>query len=299
VSVCVVGSLAFDTIHTPSGTAEDLLGGSATFFSAAAAYFGEVRLVGVVGEDFPEKYRDELAARHIDLAGLEAKPGRTFRWEGRYSEDMNSRETINVELNTFGEFEPTIPEAYRQADVVFLANAAPKTQLRVLEQIRRPKFVAADTMDLWIETARDDLQELLGKVDALTINDGEARQLTGHTNLYTAAREILGWGPRVVVVKKGEHGAICVTNDGSSALPAYPVERLVDPTGAGDSFAGGLCGYIAERGSMGFAELKRGLAYGTICASYCVQGFSLAGFRNVSREDIDERLERFQAMLAF
>jgi len=299
MSLCVVGSLAFDTIHTPSGSAEEVLGGSATFFAAAAAFFGDVRLVGVGGEDFPDKYRTALSERRIDVTGLETKPGRTFRWEGKYSDDMNTRETIKVELNAFGEFEPTIPEAYRTSSVVFLANAAPRTQLSVLEQVERPKFVACDTMDLWIETARDDLQELLTKVDAITINDGEARELTGRTNLYTAAREILGWGPRAVIIKKGEHGAICVTNDGSSALPAYPVERLVDPTGAGDSFAGGLCGYLADRGAMGLPELKRGLAYGTVCASFCVQGFSLDGFRNVDRAALDQRLDRFQAMLAF
>lgn len=299
MAVTVVGSLAFDTIHTASGTAESVLGGSATFFAAAAAYFGPVRLTGIVGEDFPESFREELRARDIDLAGLETKPGRTFRWEGRYSADMNSRETIAVELNAFGEFEPTIPGAYRESEVVFLANAPPKTQLKVLEQMERPKFVACDTMDLWIETARDDLQALLGKVDCVTINDGEARDLTGHANLYTAARMVLGWGPSAVIVKKGEHGAICVTNDGSSALPAYPVERLVDPTGAGDSFAGGLCGYLAESGDFGLNAIKRGLAYGTICASFAVQGFSLHGFRNVDREDIDRRLDKFRAMLAF
>ena len=198
--VCVVGSLAFDTIHTPSGAATEVLGGSATFFAAAAAYFGPVRLVGVVGEDFPARFRAQLAQRQVDCAGLETKPGRTFRWEGRYSADMNSRETLRVELNAFGEFEPTVPASYRQSEVVFLANAAPRTQRRVLEQMERPRFVAADTMDLWIETAREDLQELLGRIDALTINDGEARQLTGHTNLYTAARTILGWGPRAVIV---------------------------------------------------------------------------------------------------
>jgi sugar/nucleoside kinase (ribokinase family) len=299
MAVTVVGSLAFDTIHTASGSAEDVMGGSATFFAAAAAYFGQVRLVGIVGEDFPEAFRDELKDRDIDVAGLETKPGRTFRWEGKYSDDMNERETLNVELNAFGEFEPTIPEAYRESEVVFLANAAPKTQLKVLEQMERPKFVACDTMDLWIETAWDDLQNLLGKVDCVTINDGEVRDLTGHTNLYTAARMVLGWGPSAVIVKKGEHGAICVTNDGSSALPAYPVERLVDPTGAGDSFAGGLCGYLAEHGDFGLGAMKRGLAYGTICASFAVQGFSLHGFRNVDRDDIDQRLEKFQAMLAF
>lgn len=299
MAVTVVGSLAFDTIHTASGSAEDVMGGSATFFAAAAAYFGQVRLVGIVGEDFPEAFREELKDRDIDVAGLETKPGRTFRWEGKYSADMNERETLNVELNAFGEFEPTIPEAYRESEVVFLANAAPKTQLKVLEQMERPKFVACDTMDLWIETARDDLQNLLGKVDCVTINDGEVRDLTGHTNLYTAARMVLGWGPNAVIVKKGEHGAICVTNDGSSALPAYPIERLVDPTGAGDSFAGGLCGYLAEHGDFGLGAMKRGLAYGTICASFSVQGFSLHGFRNVDRDDIDQRLEKFQAMLAF
>jgi sugar/nucleoside kinase (ribokinase family) len=299
MALTVVGSLAFDTIHTGTGSAENVMGGSATFFAAAAAYFGQVRLVGIVGEDFPDSFRDELTSRDIDCAGLETKPGRTFRWEGKYSDDMNERETINVELNAFGEFEPTIPDAFRESEVVFLANAAPKTQLKVLEQMERPKFVACDTMDLWIETARDDLQTLLAQVDCVTINDGEVRDLTGHTNLYTAARMVLGWGPNAVIVKKGEHGAICVTNDGSSALPAYPVERLVDPTGAGDSFAGGLCGYLAEHGDFGLSSMKRGLAYGTICASFAVQGFSLHGFRNVDRDDIDQRMEKFQAMLAF
>lgn len=297
--VVVVGSLAFDTVHTPSGSARNVLGGSATYFSSAASYFAPVRLVGVVGEDFPAEFRRQLAERRIDCAGLETRPGRTFRWEGQYSDDMNSRETIKVELNAFGEFEPTLPPAYRDSDVVFLANANPKTQAKLLDQVERPRFVACDTMDLWIGTQRDALQALLARVDALTINDQEIRMLTRHTNLYAAARAVLGWGPRAVIVKKGEHGALLMTNDGVVLMPAFPVERLVDPTGAGDTFAGGLCGYVAERGKSGTAELRRGLAYGAVCASFAVQGFSLDGFRGVDRAAIEERLDRFQAMVAF
>ncbi len=299
MSVVVVGSLAFDTVTTPKGKATDVLGGSATYFSVAAAYFAPVRLVGVVGEDFPDGHRKALADRHVDLAGLETKPGRTFRWEGAYSTDMNSRETVSVELNAFGQFEPTIPAAYRDTPYVFLANASPRTQANVLGQMARPRFVVADTMDLWIETQREDLMALLRKVDLLVVNDHELRQLTREGNLFRGAREVLGLGPRAVAVKKGEHGSLLVSRDGVSMLPAYPVETVVDPTGAGDAFAGGLLGYLAERGQTQYSDLRRGLAYGTVVASFAVQGFSLDGFRGVDRALLEERIDRFAAMIAF
>ncbi|MCI0339742.1 MAG: PfkB family carbohydrate kinase [Planctomycetales bacterium] len=299
MSVVVVGSLAFDTVTTPKGKATDVLGGSATYFSVAASYFAPVRLVGVVGEDFPEAHRRVLADRRVDLEGLETKPGRTFRWEGAYSADMNSRETVSVELNAFGQFEPTIPSGYRDTPYVFLANASPRTQAKVLGQMARPRFVVADTMDLWIETQREDLTALLRKVDLLVVNDHELRQFTREGNLFRGAREVLGLGPRAVAVKKGEHGSLLVSRDGVSMLPAYPVESLVDPTGAGDAFAGGLLGYLAERGQTQYSDLRRGLAYGTVVASFAVQGFSLDGFKGVDRALIEERLDRFAAMIAF
>jgi len=251
----------------------------------------------VVGEDFPQEHLDLLARRPIDLAGLQRVPGRTFRWHGRYVGDMSAAETVDVQLNVFGEFEPDIPEAFRQSEFVFLANGSPRLQRHVLEQMERPRFAVADTMNLWIETARDDLLELLKKVDGLVLNDGEARQLTRVSNLITAGREILGLGPRAVVIKKGEHGALLLTDEHVAAMPAHPTAVVRDPTGAGDSFAGGMMGYLARAGDVSAASLKRAIARGVVVASFCGEAFSLGRFQGLEWDDIVQRVAQYRDML--
>jgi len=297
LSLLVVGSIALDSVETPHGEASETLGGSAVYFAYAASFFGPVRLVGVVGEDFPQEHLDLLARRPIDLAGLQRVPGRTFRWHGRYVGDMSAAETVDVQLNVFGEFEPDIPEAFRQSEFVFLANGSPSLQRHVLEQMERPRFAVADTMNLWIETARDDLLELLKKVDGLVLNDGEARQLTRVSNLITAGREILGLGPRAVVIKKGEHGALLLTDEHVAAMPAHPTAVVRDPTGAGDSFAGGMMGYLARAGDVSAASLKRAIARGVVVASFCVEAFSLGRFQGLEWDDIVQRVAQYRDML--
>ena len=261
MSLLVVGSTAFDTVETPHGTAADCLGGSSTYFCLAARLFTQPRLVSVVGDDFPAKHRALLAERGVDLAGLETKPGKTFRWHGRYSSDMNSRDTIDVQLNVFGDFQPKVPQSFRSTPFVFLANGAPATQASVLDQVDKPKFVVADTMDLWIEHHRDGLLALLPRLDGLIVNDSEVKQLTGKGNLIQAGRAVLAMGPKLVIVKKGEHGSFVFSNFFHYALPAYPTESVVDPTGAGDSFAGGFMGYLATCDSVSVWNLKRAIAY--------------------------------------
>jgi sugar/nucleoside kinase (ribokinase family) len=289
--VLVVGSTAFDTIETPSGRREACLGGSATYFSLAARLFTKVKLVSVVGEDFPDEYRELLRSHGVDLEGLEVKPGKTFSWSGRYSADMNSRETVDVQLNTFGDFEPNVPASYADSRFVFLANGAPRTQLAVLDQVPDTAFSVADTMNLWIDTARADLDLLLGRVDGLILNDEEARMLTGETNLIRAGREVLTRGPKLVILKKGEHGAFLFSNYFQYALPAYPTDEVVDPTGAGDSFAGGFMGFLAECDSLSLWNMKRAMAYGTVCASLNVEGFGVDRLAAVDRGVLERRYE--------
>ena len=298
MSLVVVGSIAFDSVETPSGRADDILGGSATYFAYAASFFTAVRLVGVVGTDFPPAYRDLLESRDIDLAGLEVAEGRTFRWSGAYADDMNTRTTRSVDLNVFGEFDPKIPEAFRDSELVFLANGSPQVQLRVLDQITRPRLTVADTMNLWIETTRDQTLELMRRVDGMVLNDEEAVMLTGRRNLVAEGRRVLGMGPKFVVVKKGEHGSLLVTPTGVSALPAYPTDRVVDPTGAGDSFAGAMMGYLATQSVFDEARLRKAIAYGSVVASFNVEDFSLNRFQEIARDDIDRRLAEYAAMLA-
>jgi len=293
MSLLVVGSLAFDSVETPYGKVENVLGGSAVFFSYAASFFTEVRVVGVVGKDFPDAFRDILRERPIDISGVKEVDGKTFRWSGAYEGDMNQAETRHVELNVLGEFEPEVPEQFADSDFVFLANASPSVQMRVLESVKFPKFAVADTMNYWIENDRDDLLELLKRVDGLVLNDGEARMLTGVANLIAAAKKISAMGPRYVIVKKGEHGSLLVSEHGVFVLPAYPLEEVKDPTGAGDSFAGGMMGYLASVGYVSQMELKRAIAYGTICASFDVEDFSLNRLRQIDREDIDQRYREF------
>lgn len=297
MSLIVVGSIAFDSVETPTGRADDVLGGSATYFSYAASFFGPVRLVGVVGDDFPPAYREMLEQRHVDTAGLEIAPGKTFRWRGSYQGAMNAAETLAVELNVFGSFDPKLPEKFRDSELVFLANGSPQIQGRVLDQVRRPRLVVADTMNYYIDTAREPLIKLMSRVDGMVLNDEEARMLTGITNLVAAGRRVLAWGPKFVVIKKGEHGAMLVTPTGVATLPAYPTDRVVDPTGAGDSFAGGMMGYLATQSDFNEARLRRAMAYGTVVASFNVEDFSLGRFQQIGREDIDRRLEEYVKML--
>jgi sugar/nucleoside kinase (ribokinase family) len=298
MSLIVVGSIAFDSVETPAGRADDVLGGSATYFSYAASFFTPVRLVGVVGQDFPPAYRELLEKRQIDTAGLEVVSGKTFRWRGSYEGAMNTAQTLAVELNVFGSFDPRLPEKFRNSEYVFLANGSPRVQRRVLEQVTKPRLVVADTMNFYIETAREPLIELLGLVDGLVLNDEEARMLTGVTNLVKAGRRVLDWGPKFVVIKKGEPGSLLVTPTEVIALPAYPIDRVVDPTGAGDSFAGGLMGYLATQTVFDGSHLRKAMAYGTVVASFNVEDFSLNRFQEIGRDDIDRRLAEYTRMLA-
>ena len=297
--VLVVGSIALDSVETPYGKIDDALGGSAVYFSYAASFFAHVRLVGVIGSDFPERFVDIIQSRDIDAAGLRKVDGKTFRWSGKYEGDMNTAETRSVELNVFGEFEPEIPEVFRDTDYVFLANGSPVLQRRVLGQMRNPELVVADTMNLWIAEQRRELLELLSLVDGVVLNDGEARQLTDQTNLVAAGRDIQSMGPRFVIVKKGEHGSMLISGDDIFLAPAYPARTVKDPTGAGDSFAGGMMGYLAKIDDASTPSLKKAIIYGTVVASFDIEDFSLNQFREIRAEDIESRVGEFERMLKF
>jgi len=300
MSLLVVGSVAFDSIQTPTQSRERILGGSATHFSYSASFFTPVRLVGVVGDDFPEEYVNLLRSRNIDTAGLHVVPGgKTFFWKGKYQPNMNDRETLEVQLNVFGDFRPKLPEAFRRSDFLFLANGSPVTQMSVLEQAIGPKLVVADTMDLWIREQHADLMALFKRIDGLVMNDSEAKLLTDDENLVAAGHKILKLGPRFVVIKKGEHGAMFFSAHETYVLPAYPTQRVVDPTGAGDSFAGGMMGYLASQGNFEPKTLKEAMAYGILVASYTVEDFSLDRLQSISRSDLDLRLGQYRKMLSF
>jgi len=298
-SLLVVGSIAFDSIETPNGSVEDALGGSATFFSYAASFFISPRLVGVVGEDFPDDYRRVFVQRGVDTTGLVTQPGKTFRWKGRYHQDMNTRDTLEVHLNVFGTFDPQLPAQFRDSTHVFLANGSPTLQALVLDQVQKPQLVLADTMDLWINTQREDLLKLLPRLDGLLLNDSEAKLLTGDDNMVRAGQLVRSMGPKFVILKKGEHGAMLISQDGIYVLPAYPTENVVDPTGAGDSFAGGILGYLAADESPPPGRLRQAMAYGTVIASLTVEGFGLDRLRGTEREEIETRLENYRSMLSF
>ncbi len=285
----VIGTLAYDTIETVHEKRQEALGGSATYFAVAAANFATPRLVGVVGTDFKAEHLSALRARGIDCDGVEVAEGKTFRWGGRYEADWNTRHTIFTDLNVFEHFDPKVPEAYRGSRYVFLANAHPSIQLKALKQVEEPEFTVADTMNLWIDIARDELLELLQHVDGLILNDEEARMLTGESNLIRAAQRVLKLGPSKVILKKGEHGAFLLGDDVHFSLPAYPIEDVIDPTGAGDSFAGGFMGYIASQDSHAPGTLKRAMLYGTVTASFCVQGFSIDQLGACGMPEIEER----------
>jgi cytidine kinase len=300
MSLLVVGSVALDSIQTPTHSRERILGGSATYFSYAASFFTPVRLVGVVGEDFPDEHVQLLRGRNIDTSGLHVMPGgKTFFWKGKYLPNMNDRETLEVQLNVFGDFRPKLPEDFRRSDFVFLANGSPVTQLSVLEQAVGPRLVVADTMDLWIREQHSDLMALLKRIDGLVMNDSEAKLLTDDENLVAAGHKILKMGPRFVVIKKGEHGAMFFSQHETYVLPAFPTERVIDPTGAGDSFAGGMMGYLASHGNFEPKTLKEAMAYGILVASYTVEDFSLDRLQNIGRDDLDNRLGQYRRMLSF
>jgi sugar/nucleoside kinase (ribokinase family) len=292
-----VGALAYDTVETPSGKVDEVLGGAATYFSVGASFFGPVRLVGVVGEDFKHEHRKLLLDRGILLDGLEVRPGKTFRWAGKYAGDMNVAETMATHLNVLDGYEPRVPKAFKDSTFVFLANAPPAMQAHVLDQVPGA-FSVLDTMNYWIQNTWDDLEAVLKRVDMLVCNDQEARAIADEHSLIRAGRKLLKKGPKVVVVKKGEHGAFLFSRDLFHAIPAYPLEQVVDPTGAGDSFAGGLVGSLAVSGSTDEGALRRAMIHGSVVASFTVEDFSLRRLRAISRSDIDARYEEFLAFTA-
>jgi cytidine kinase len=301
MSVLVVGSIALDTVKTPVEEHADLLGGSASYSAVGASFFSSANFVGVVGTDFPEEHIDYLKTRKIDLKGLQVAEGKTFRWSGEYMWDLNTRETRSVELNVFEHFTPTLPAAYKSTPYVLLANIAPSLQSHVLDQTENPRFVIADTMDLWISIAREDLLALLKRVDLLILNDGEARQLTEETSLIKAGSMICEMGPKYVAIKKGEHGCLLFGPDKFFSCPAYPLEDIHDPTGAGDTFAGGLAGYLAslDHGEVTFEMLRKAVVYGSVLASFNVEAFSLERLRKLTYSEIEERYRMFKLMSHF
>ena len=299
MSILVVGSVAYDTVETPSGRAERVLGGSASFFAVAASFFSPVNLVGVVGNDFGEEQLQAFRGRPIDLAGLERMDGKTFHWQGRYSQDLNSRDTISTDLNVFEFFEPKIPAAYRRSELVFLGNIDPVLQRQVLAQVEHPRVVACDTMNFWIKGKPQELRETLAKVHVLLINDQEARELSGEWNLVRAARAILALGPRTLVVKKGEHGVLLFGHENVFAAPALPLETVVDPTGAGDTFAGGFMGFLAGAPELNDGVLRQAVVMGSTLASFCVEAFSLDRLVTLTRPEIDARYAVFERLTTF
>ena len=300
MSLLVVGSVAFDSVETTTARRDDVLGGSAVFFSYAAAYFTQVRLVGEVGEDWPAEHTQMLQGRRIDTAGLRVGGGaKTFRWRGKYLPNMNDRETLEVHLNVFENFDPKLSDDNCRSRFLFLANGSPKMQLSVLEQVKNPTLAVCDTMDLWINIQRDELLALLRRIDGIVLNDGEAKLLTGEENLVRAGHAVRKLGPKFVVIKKGEHGAMFFAEHETYVMPAYPTPDVVDPTGAGDSFAGGMMGYLASQGNFEPRTLKEAMAYGTVVASFNVEDFSLDRLQRIERPDIDRRLEQYKRMLSF
>jgi sugar/nucleoside kinase (ribokinase family) len=299
MALLVVGSVALDSLETPFGRREEILGGSASYFSTCASFFGPTRVVAVVGEDFPEEHVAFLASRGVDLAGLVRKPGRTFRWKGRYEFDLNTAHTLDTQLNVFADFQPDLPDAWRDSEYVFLGNIDPDLQRAVLDQVRAPRFVAADTMNFWIGSKRASLLKTLKRVDLLFVNDAEARQLAGEHNVVKAARKILGFGPRAVVVKRGEYGAIYFSGSEVFAASAYPVPDVFDPTGAGDSFAGGFMGYLARCGREEPAVMRRAIVVGSVLASFTVEQFSLDRLRTLTPAEIRGRYAEARQLAHF
>jgi sugar/nucleoside kinase (ribokinase family) len=304
VSILVVGSVALDTILTPFGQVESALGGAATYFSTVASLYDRVNLVAVVGTDFPREHVDFLVARGVDVRGLQVVVGRTFRWSARYDYDMNSVETLATELNVFAEFRPVLPEAYTSSDLVFLANIDPELQLSVLDQVRAPKLIALDTMNYWITSKRDALTEVLKRVDIVMINEAEARQYANSHSLVRAARDILQLGPKALIAKKGEYGAVLFTDGGDLTrsyffAPAYPLETVADPTGAGDTFAGGFMGYLARAEAVTPQTIRQGIIHGSVVASFTVEGFGVERLRSLTLDDVARRYQAFIEFTTF
>jgi sugar/nucleoside kinase (ribokinase family) len=300
MSVLVVGSIALDDVKTPKEARTNLLGGSASYAAVSASFFSPVQLVGIVGHDFPQEHVDLFEKRQIDLAGLQRAEGPNFRWSGEYMDNMNNRETLSIALNVFEDFTPDLPDSYKQADYVLLGNIAPSLQLHVLNQLESASLTIADTMDLWIDIARAELDELVKKVDVLILNDGEAAEYTGESNAVVAGKKILAMGPKYVVVKKGEHGALLFGEDEFFTCGAFPLEEVVDPTGAGDTFAGGFTGYLASLGKSepSVNDLRKAVMWGTVMASFNVEHFSADGISHLDKSRIDERAELFRRMCA-
>ncbi|MDR3111351.1 MAG: PfkB family carbohydrate kinase [Planctomycetaceae bacterium] len=300
MSLLIVGSVAFDTIETPTTSRDNILGGSATFASVAAAFFHPVQVVAVVGGDWEKSHTQRLEKRGIDVSGIEiVKDGKTFRWSGKYLENMNDRETLDTQLNVLGDFQPKLPDKFRRAKYVLLANGSTKTQHEVVDQLLGPELVIADTMNLWINIEHDELLRLMKRIDGLVLNDSEAKMLTGEANTVTAGRKLLTMGPKFVIVKKGEHGAFFFAEYETYIVPAFPTENLVDPTGAGDSFAGAMLGYIASVGNTDPETIKRSLAYGAIVAAAAVEGFSIEQLEQLNRDTVEQRMSEFRKMTSF
>jgi sugar/nucleoside kinase (ribokinase family) len=295
--ILVVGSLAYDDVNTPYDSRREVLGGAASYFSLAACLYAPVRLMGVVGDDFRASDLERLRTKGIDLAGVEHAKGKSFRWLGRYDHDLATAETINTDLGVFGDWEPTVPPAFVDSEFVFLANILPEIQGRMLDQVRRPKAIALDTMNYWIERRREALAGVMARVDIVTINEAEARQFCGTHNVLKAAREILALGPRAVVIKRAEYGALLLTADRVFWTPAYPLEDVRDPTGAGDAFAGGLLGHLARVGKLDDRTLCRAVLHGTVCASFAVEAFSVDGIERADLEAVERRVGELEALV--
>src|SRR5262245_38618997 len=299
MSVLVVGTVAFDSIETPFGCAERILGGSASYFALGASLFSPVRMVGVIGADFPQDYLDLFTQRQIDIDGIQRETGDTFHWRGRYHEDVNVRDTIELHLNVLAGFKPRLPERYRDAEYVFLGNIDPAMQIEVLDQIRRLKLVACDTMDHWIRESHQALKNVPKRIEVLVINDSEARLLSGYDNIVKAARAILKMGPQMVLIKRGEYGVLQFSDSSVFATPAYPLEEVFDPTGAGDSFAGGFMGHLARSGDLSQGGLRRAIVCGSVVASFTVEDFGVKRLTDVSLAEIEERYQRFVELTDF
>jgi len=299
MGIVVVGTVAFDTVETPFGRGENVLGGSATYFSTSASFFTDVSLVAVVGEDFPEEHVQFLRSREIDLQGLARIPGKTFHWTGRYGYDLNEAHTLDTQLNVLTQFRPDLPDAYREADYLFLANIDPDLQLEVLDQVRRPKLVACDTMNFWISSKPESLKKVLQRVDIVVINEGEARQFTGEANLVKAAKRIISLGCKRLVIKRGEYGVLVFTESSIFAAPAYPLEEVFDPTGAGDTFAGGFMGFLANTGNTSEEGIRQAIVFGSVMASFNVEDFSLDRMKRLEYREIEERYRTFRSMTHF
>jgi sugar/nucleoside kinase (ribokinase family) len=296
--ILAVGSLAFDSISTPAGKAEKVLGGSLNFFSISASFYTGLQLVGVVGEDFPKSHLNFLETRNIDIRGVQVMPGKTFHWTGEYGKDLNEAITLSTQLNVFEHFNPQLPEAYRDAEYLFLGNIAPELQMCVLEQVRKPKLIALDSMNFWITGRKAELLKVLPRIDLLTINEGEAKMLAEENNVVLAAEKILKMGPKAIVVKRGEYGAFLFIGNEIFSAPAVPIRKVIDPTGAGDTFAGGMIGYLASKGAgLDVAELRKAVLTGSVMASFAVEDFSFNRLQKLERAEIDQRMNQLLATM--